>query len=58
MSIADRYRPQFTCEEYLLCEGKWELVEGMPYAMSPSPILEQQIINNCRFLIHFDGMWE
>jgi Uma2 family endonuclease len=45
MSIADKYRPQFTYEDYLLWEGKWELIEGMPYAMSPSPLPVHQKIN-------------
>ena len=45
MSIADKYRPQFTYEDYLKWEGKWELIEGTPYAMSPSPVREHQVIN-------------
>lgn len=45
MSIADKYRPQFTYEEYLLWEGRWELIEGMPYAMSPAPSPNHQDIN-------------
>ncbi len=38
MSIADKYRPYYTYEDYCLWEGKWELIEGMPYAMSPAPV--------------------
>jgi Uma2 family endonuclease len=45
MSIADKYRPRFTYEDYLLWEGKWELIEGMPYAMSPAPAPNHQKIN-------------
>jgi Uma2 family endonuclease len=45
MSIADKYRPQFTYEDYLLWEGRWELIEGMPYAMSPSPAADHQNVN-------------
>ena len=45
MSIADKYRPQFTYEDYLIWEGRWELIEGMPYAMSPAPVPEHQKIN-------------
>jgi Uma2 family endonuclease len=45
MSIADKYRPQFTYDEYLLWEGRWELIEGMPYAMSPAPSPNHQEIN-------------
>jgi len=29
--------PNYTYEDYVLWEGKWELIDGIPYAMSPSP---------------------
>jgi len=44
MSIADKYRPQFTYDDYLLWEGRWELIDGMPYAMSPAPSPNHQDI--------------
>lgn len=44
MSIADKYRPQFTYTDYLQWEGRWELIDGMPYAMSPSPVKRHQVI--------------
>jgi len=37
MSIASKYRPYYTYEDYCQWEGRWELIEGMPYAMSPAP---------------------
>ena len=45
MSIADKYRPQYTYAEYVQWEGNWELIDGMPYAMSPSPVRQHQIAN-------------
>ena len=45
MSIADKYRPRFTYEDYLAWEGRWELIDGMPYAMSPAPAPGHQEIN-------------
>ena len=45
MSIADKYRPQFTYDDYLSWEGRWELIDGMPYAMSPQPTLYHQRVN-------------
>jgi Uma2 family endonuclease len=45
MSIADKYRPQFSYEDYLIWEGRWELIDGMPYAMSPAPAPNHQDIN-------------
>ncbi len=39
MSLAYRYRPHYTVEDYLRWQGDWELIEGIPYAMaSPRPI--------------------
>jgi len=45
MSIAEKYCPHYTYEDYLLWEGRWELIEEMPYAMSPAPAAERQDIN-------------
>jgi Uma2 family endonuclease len=42
MPIADKYRPHYTYDDYCQWEGKWELIEGMPYAMSPSPVPAHQ----------------
>ena len=42
MSIAAKYRPYYTYEDYCQWEGRWELIEGMPYAMSPAPIPSHQ----------------
>jgi Uma2 family endonuclease len=42
MSIAQKYRPNYSYADYCQWEGKWELIDGMPYAMSPSPIPEHQ----------------
>ena len=42
MSIAEKYRPAYTYEDYCQWEGRWELIEGMPYAMSPLPVPDHQ----------------
>ncbi len=34
----------YTYDDYCLWEGKWELIEGMPMAMTPSPIIKHQAI--------------
>jgi hypothetical protein len=52
MSIADKYRPQFTYEDYSLWEGRWELIDGMPYAMSPSNGRNEPVN------INFTGVWD
>jgi Uma2 family endonuclease len=44
MPIAEKYRPHYTYEDYCQWEGKWELIEGFPYAMSPAPVpLHQRV---------------
>jgi Uma2 family endonuclease len=44
MSSSPKYTPQYTYDDYLLWEGKWELIDGVPYAMSPSPNFRHQRI--------------
>lgn len=45
MSIAENYRPSYTYEDYCQWEGRWEIIEGMPYAMSPLPIPDHQRVS-------------
>jgi len=41
---------RYTIEDYRRWEGDWELIEGVPYAMAPSPLgRHQQIVGT---LIH------
>ncbi|NOQ29872.1 MAG: Uma2 family endonuclease [Helicobacteraceae bacterium] len=37
--------PHYTYEEYENWEGRWELIDGIPYAMSPSPVYAHQDIS-------------
>ncbi len=45
MSIAAKYRPYYTYEDYCQWEGNWELIEGMPYAMCPARVPEHQSVS-------------
>jgi Uma2 family endonuclease len=36
------YIPKYSYEDYQIWEGKWELIEGIPYAMVPLPIFKHQ----------------
>ncbi len=38
------YQEYYTIEDYSHWEGEWELFEGMPYAMSPSPSVTHQSV--------------
>jgi Uma2 family endonuclease len=46
MSTIDREDlPHYTYDDYLLWEGKWELINGIAYAMTPAPTVEHQRIS-------------
>ncbi len=36
------YIPRYTVKDYNMWEGDWELIDGIPYAMSPSPVKKHQ----------------
>lgn len=44
MPITSKYRPHYTYDDYCEWEGRWELIEGIPYAMSPLPVPEHQLV--------------
>jgi Uma2 family endonuclease len=39
------YIPLYTHKDYLQWEGDWELINGHPHAMSPSPVRKHQFLN-------------
>ncbi len=44
MSSAIKILPHYTYEDYCRWEGRWELIDGIPYAMSPAPSPRHQLI--------------
>ena len=44
MSIDTTLLPNYTYDDYKEWEGKWELIEGFPYSMAPSPSIKHQSI--------------
>ena len=47
MSEAVKILPHYTYSDYLHWEGKWEVIDGIPHAMSPAPLpRHQQIASN------------
>jgi len=42
MSTAPRYIPHYTIADYVRWEGDWELWQGIPVAMTPSPFGRHQ----------------
>lgn len=43
MSGAVKILPHYTYDDYVHWEGKWELIDGIPYAISPAPVPKHQI---------------
>lgn len=37
--------PHYTYDDYVQWEGRWELIYGVPYAMSPSPGITHQAVS-------------
>ncbi|MCX6581141.1 MAG: Uma2 family endonuclease [Candidatus Aminicenantes bacterium] len=37
--------PEYTYDDYVQWEGRWEVIQGIPYAMTPSPNIIHQKIN-------------
>ena len=46
MPGAIKILPYYTYEDYVQWEGKWELIDGIPHAMSPAPTPRHQMIAN------------
>lgn len=44
MSAIEKIIPYYTYEDYKHWEGKWELIDGLPFAMAPSPVYNHQLI--------------
>jgi len=42
MGTAVKILPRYTYEDYCHWEGKWEIIDGIPYAMSPAPSHKHQ----------------
>lgn len=49
------YLPHYTYEDYCQWEGRWELIEGIPIAMSPLPVPRHQYIGGVLFAL-FDEL--
>ena len=44
-ALREEYLPHYTYDEYKLWEGEWELIDGIPYAMAPAPLIEHQTVS-------------
>jgi len=46
MALQLKVVPNYTYDDYIHWEGKWEVIEGIAYAMSPSPRFNHQVAAN------------
>lgn len=46
MSSGIKILPHYTYEDYCQWEGRWELIEGIPWAMSPAPLPRHQWVSS------------
>ena len=46
MSLARDYLPNYTYEDLVQWEGRWELIDGIAHAMSPMAMPSHQYISN------------
>lgn len=44
MRYAVKALPHYTYDDYIHWEGKWEVIDGIPYAMNPTPTPTHQYI--------------
>jgi Uma2 family endonuclease len=44
MALSQKILPHYTYDDYVHWEGRWELIDGFPIAMSPSPAPKHQRI--------------
>jgi len=56
MSSVIKELPHYTYEDYLHWEGRWELIEGHPYAMSPAPSMGHQDINGKLWSVFYHSL--
>ena len=46
MSSAIKILPYYTYEDYCKWEGRWEIIGGIPFAMSPAPVPRHQWVSS------------
>jgi Uma2 family endonuclease len=49
MVIAQKYLPNYNYSQYCKWEGRWELIEGIPYSMLPNATPKHQMANGNLF---------
>lgn len=45
MPAAEKILPNYTYADYCQWEGKWEIIDGIPFSMLPGPDIKHQVIS-------------
>jgi Uma2 family endonuclease len=56
MSLAASTPPRYSINDYRHWQGDWELINGYPYAMSPSPVTKHQLVAKSFLFAFEDGL--
>ena len=52
-TVKKEYYPSYTYEDYAIWKGDWELIDGIPYALSPSATIQhQRVVGNIATYLH------
>lgn len=57
MAYAQKILPHYTYEDWQHWEGRWELIDGIPIAMSPMPAPKHQRVA-AKLIVEFDNALE
>jgi Uma2 family endonuclease len=56
MSVDAKILPHYTYNEWVNWEGRWEIIDGIPYAMSPMPVPKHQSIASNLGAVFFNAL--
>jgi Uma2 family endonuclease len=56
MRLPEPRHPGYTIEDWKTWDGRWELIQGVPYDMTPAPNLEHQRISGQLFATIFNAL--
>jgi len=54
--IQAKYLPSYNHADYMRWEGDWELIQGIPYAMSPMPARKHQDVNGSLLFLFYQAL--
>ena len=56
MALSNKILPHYTYEDYCRWEGQWELIDGIPYAMSPLPSVKHHHVSGNLYMLFREAL--